>query len=244
MHIQMDRLYQAAKELAGVEGQTDVAMALGQSPQTAHNWEKRGVSKLGALKAQTVWGVSATWILTGEGSMVLAPAAATVATPPANHHPFNLGPMRVRGAEAPVTIPIRFVQIRLRAGATGFVTELQPDDGGIYELPVDVLQALDIEPQWLMAMRVKGSSMKPMMDEDEIVVVSRKHVEPVDEEVYAFNYNGEPLIKQLLKKGMDWCLHSFNPRFKDLSARGAQCDIVGMVVYQPPRILGAKARMR
>ena len=239
MHNQMERLYQAAKELAKVEGQTEVATALGQSPQTVNNWESRGISKLGALKAQTVWGVSATWLLSGEGEMLLAPAPAE---PAKDEAPFSFNPMRIRGVEAPATVPIRFVQIKLRAGATGFVTELEPDDGGIYELPVGVLEELDVEPQWLMAMRVKGPSMRPMMDDGEVVVVSRKHIEPEEDGIFAFNYNGEPLVKQLVRKGSAWCLRSFNTEFRDLDVRQAQCDIVGMVVYQPPRILSPRSR--
>ena len=234
--MQMERLYRAAKELKGIEGQSEVALVLEQSPQTVHNWEKRGISKLGALKAQTVLGCSATWLLTGDGEMLVVPAA-TADRP----IPSPLGVMSVRPAAPPTTTPIRFVKIELRAGATGFVTEFPPEDGGIFELPVSVLEELGIEPHWLMAMRVRGPSMKPMMDDGEIVVVSRKHVDPIDECVYAFNYDGEPLIKQLVKHGSEWCLHSHNPKSKDLRTRDVYCDIVGMVVWQPPRILAPNA---
>lgn len=235
----MERLYRAAKELRGLTTQAEVAAALGQSSQTVNNWEARGVSKLGALAAQTEFGCSATWILTGAGSMTVAPAA--VVDKPV---PSPLAAMSVRAAAPPTTTPIRFVKIDLRAGATGFVTEFPPEDGGIFELPVTVLEELGIEPHWLMAMRVKGPSMKPMMDDGEIVVVSRKHVDPIDECVYAFNYDGEPLIKQLIKHGSEWCLHSHNPKFKDLRTRDVYCDIVGMVVWQPPRILAPHAALK
>lgn len=45
--------------------QVDVANALNESSQTVKNWEARGVSKDGALKAQRRLGVSATYLLDG-----------------------------------------------------------------------------------------------------------------------------------------------------------------------------------
>ena len=147
----------------------------------------------------------------------------------------GLGVARVQVAVDPATVPIRLVQLRLRAGATGFVTELEPDDGGIYEVPMFVIQELGIEPQWLLAMRVKGDSMKPMMFDKEVVLVSRKHVEPIDGRIYAFSFDGEALIKQLIQKGKEWYLHSFNHKWPDINTRSGQCDIVGEVVYQAGR---------
>jgi phage repressor protein C with HTH and peptisase S24 domain len=241
MHIKTERLYQAAKLLGGIEGQSTVAAALGESSQTVNNWEARGVSKMGALKAQSLWGCSATWILTGEGSMKLA-AAPTAAIPP-QQEGSGFSVARVRSIEAPATVPIRKVQLSLRAGITGYETELEPDDGGIYEMPVDVIDELSVDPQWLLAIRVKGDSMKPMMLDKELVVVSRKHIEPVDEMVFALNFKGEAVLKQLVQRGDDWYLHSFNNEHRDINVRSGPCEIVGMVVYQPPRILHrAKSR--
>lgn len=75
MHETMIRLYQAADELAGLIGQSDVARYLGQSPQTLNNWERRGMSKGGMLIAQRRFGCSAVWLETGQGDMCdLAPA--------------------------------------------------------------------------------------------------------------------------------------------------------------------------
>ncbi|MGH8759272.1 MAG: hypothetical protein ACREVW_07130 [Burkholderiales bacterium] len=44
-----------------------MAKAIGQSSQTVKNWEDRptGVSQGGAIKAQSLTGISATWILEG-----------------------------------------------------------------------------------------------------------------------------------------------------------------------------------
>lgn len=78
MHPSMKRLYDAAQRLESpIRGQSELARAIGQSPQTVKNWETRatGVSAGGASKAQQALGISATWILEGALPMFVgAPA--------------------------------------------------------------------------------------------------------------------------------------------------------------------------
>lgn len=81
MHPSAERLYKAAQDLANTTGQSAVARLLNESPQTVKNWESRGVSKAGAIKAQEVIGCSATWITTGTGPTHTS-AAQTPAAPP------------------------------------------------------------------------------------------------------------------------------------------------------------------
>jgi hypothetical protein len=61
------RLQEAALAL-GIDSPTLLASALAESPQTITNWARRGVSKAGALAAQQRFGISATWIISGQGS--------------------------------------------------------------------------------------------------------------------------------------------------------------------------------
>ena len=69
MHEQMTRLYTAAKDLRDVEGQSAVAKILNMSPQTLNNWEARGISNEGLLKAQEIIGCDAIWVRDGKGEM-------------------------------------------------------------------------------------------------------------------------------------------------------------------------------
>lgn len=69
MHPSAERLYQAAKELRNVVGQTNVANLLNKAPQVVKNWESRGVSKEGALAAEAAIGARAAWILGDAGPM-------------------------------------------------------------------------------------------------------------------------------------------------------------------------------
>lgn len=71
MHPTTQRLYTAAREMRDVTGQSAVARLMDISPQVMKNWEARGVSEGGALKAQRVIGCDANWILTGESQLAL-----------------------------------------------------------------------------------------------------------------------------------------------------------------------------
>lgn len=64
MDASAQRLYEAARVLRGVIGQTNVAKLLNESPQTVKNWESRGVSDAGAIKAEGVIGCRAYWLAT------------------------------------------------------------------------------------------------------------------------------------------------------------------------------------
>ncbi len=67
MHEQMSRLYQAVERLTGVKGQSAVARAMNESPQVLKNWESRGISSNGLIKAQELFGINPNWLKTGDG---------------------------------------------------------------------------------------------------------------------------------------------------------------------------------
>lgn len=249
MHVQMKRLYEAAELLSGLRTQAEIARALNQSQQTVNNWEARGISKAGLLKAQGAIGCSATWLETGTPPMALTAHGAANAAPrpvadggpapaPAREdHPFLVDARRVRVGDEPDTVPVRRVTLRLRAGVTGFETEPDQEDGGVLHMPRAVVDAHELVPHQLLAIRVRGQSMEPMMFEDDVVVVNTADKTPVSREIYAVNFNGEALVKQLVRRNKEWFLHSVNPDFGPINVRSGQCSIVGRVVYQPGRVL-------
>lgn len=239
MHVQMKRLYEAAEVLAGLKTQAELARALNQSQQTVNNWEARGISKAGLLKAQSAIGCSATWLETGEPPMALAPRLATDGGEVISDddNPFLEDARGIRIGDEPDTIPIRRVTLKLHAGVTGFETEPDLEDGGVLHVPRAIIEGHNLIPHQLLAIRVRGQSMEPMMFEDDVVVVNTADKKPISREIYAVNFNGEALVKQLVKRGSDWCLHSINPDFGPVNVRSGQCSIVGRVVYQPGRML-------
>lgn len=69
MHPSAARLYEAAHKLRKTVGQSNVARLLNETPQTVKNWEARGISDGGAIKAEGVIGCRAHWLVKGEGRM-------------------------------------------------------------------------------------------------------------------------------------------------------------------------------
>lgn len=68
MHESFKRLTEIAASgrlVAAVTGGSALAAALNESPQTVHNWRKRGVSEGGAIKAAKLFGGAADYILDG-----------------------------------------------------------------------------------------------------------------------------------------------------------------------------------
>ncbi|WP_157651453.1 hypothetical protein [Burkholderia ubonensis] len=69
IHETTQRLYDAAKELRDVEGPANVARLLNESPQLLNNWERRGMSAAGIIKAAAAIGCRAEWLKSGVGDM-------------------------------------------------------------------------------------------------------------------------------------------------------------------------------
>ena len=63
MHDSMERLYKFPKANRSITGQTDLATAMGETPQVINNWEARGISQRGANLAQKKFGCDANWLL-------------------------------------------------------------------------------------------------------------------------------------------------------------------------------------
>ncbi|MDK6077916.1 LexA family transcriptional regulator [Massilia varians] len=231
-----------AMQTAGIS-QVELARACGVAPPSVHGWLS-GKSKFlrgeNLLKAARALRVSEDWLATGKGSMI---PEVGMPAPSASASPFiddqvDLADARpVRAGEDPDTVAIPRVKLRLRAGVSQYDTE--PDMGGDgHELvPASVLTGLGLNPRNLIAVRVRGTSMEPMMFEDDVVIVDRSDTKPISREVYAVNFDGEACVKQLLYRGGQWYLHSINPDHPPVNVKSKPCSIVGRVVIQPTRVL-------
>lgn len=84
MHASMEKLYRSAATKLGRElGQTELARELGKSPQVVKNWESRGISKQGALLAQSKFGCDANQL---RGDAIDANYAKNHGLPPTRAH--------------------------------------------------------------------------------------------------------------------------------------------------------------
>jgi len=226
--MQMTRLYEAAKFLRGIEGQSEVARVLNASPQTVNNWEARGMSKTGMLKAQAEIGVSATWLETGQGPMelrhLLGVPLASVEGSYREVEAFNAG--------NPAVVPVPKVNIRVRAGVTGFEVDSDSEHLDTYPIERSWIEANGFSQSRLIAMRVKGDSMEPRLYNGDIIVVNTGDTKPVDGDPYVINFEGEVVVKRLTRDAGEWWLTSDNPepRYHRRIVRTNETIIVGKVV--------------
>lgn len=181
-------------------------------------------------------GVNALWLETGKGSMTGAGASTDQASPfvEATEDPAEARPVR---AGEPETVAIPRVKLRLRAGVAQYDTEPDLDGDGDELVPAALLVALGLNSRNLIALRVRGISMEPMMFEDDVVIVDKSSKSPINRELFAVNFDGEACIKQMLFRGGQWYLHSINPDFGPVNVKSGKCSIVGRVVIQPTRVL-------
>lgn len=181
MHEVTERLYLAAKTLRATEGQSAVAKLLNESPQVVKNWEGRGVSKAGILKAASALGARAEWIATGVGPMQAAPNATS-------------RQLESNVAEAPALAPSRRVPVvgHVKGGIDGYLEEMQFPVGhgeGFVEYWTKDPSAY--------ALRVKGDSMHPRYRAREFIVVTPSIEPQPGHDVVVKLRDGRKLLKQL-----------------------------------------------
>lgn len=144
------------------------------------------------------------------------------------------GTMRVVVSDNDETfVQVPMVKLRLSAGVTGFQTEPEHHDGGTVGMRRDWVERKRLNPAHLIAILVKGESMEPTLYEDDIVVINTADKQPATGEVFAVNFNGEPVVKRMQKDGGRWWLASDNPDQRTYYRRACEgdgCLIIGRVV--------------
>lgn len=229
---------QAAMEYSGLN-QAQLARACGVSAPSVHGWLS-GKSKFlrgeNLLRAAHALGVNENWLATGAGPMVGArPTTPSSESPFVDFHGDVDDALQVRVGDPADMVAIPRVKLRLRAGIAQFDTDPDMSGDGQEWIPRAMLVALRLNPVNLIAMPVRGTSMEPMMFEDDVVIVDKSDTRPISREIYAVNFDGEPCIKQLLLRGAEWYLNSLNPDHGPVNVKSKPCSIVGRVVYQPGR---------
>ncbi|MFD2299403.1 S24 family peptidase [Paracidovorax citrulli] len=218
MHESTARLYQAASEIRDVAGQSAVARLLGESPQNLKNWEVRGVSKAGALKAEELIGCSAAWVLTGDGPATRR--GETTARPPS--------------PESSVSVP----QLANTA-SMGTGSEMVPEDVMVGHLTLSpawigrTLRGLST-PDNLRFIHAYGDSMEPtFLDGDVLLVDAGVRTLEVDG-VYVLAAQNRLFIKRVRQR-LDGAyeISSDNPTVKTVDVLDGKhaVEILGKVIW-------------
>lgn len=194
MHETTRRLYEAVASLTGgkLSELGEVAAFVGVTPQVLKNWESRGVSKEGRLAIYQARGIDPQWLQSGEGPM----------------HP---GPVPISMENNPDYPAIRRVHFKLSAGASGFGVDYEGEDAAPIVFRREWYERNGYQPGKLLAVRVGNGSMEPGLYDGDTVVVNTADTTPADGVVFAINYEGEMVIKRLVRDGGQWWLASDNP---------------------------------
>ena len=222
----LDYLYHSTPHLEGERGQTGLVKASGASKSVVNQWLTGKIKSMDirfALNIERALGFSHIWLMTGEGDPHQAPL-----------HRLKDG-MAVRALDNDDTefVQIRMVKLRLSAGITGFHTEPERRDGGTLGMRRTWIERHNYHPDHLIAILVKGESMEPSLYAGDIVIINTLDTKLVDGAVYAFNYEGEAVVKRLTRDAGKWWLTSDNPdqrKYHRKLCQGNGCLVSGRVV--------------
>lgn len=143
-------------------------------------------------------------------------------------------PEEVRIEENPDFPAIRRVKFKLSAGASGFAIEYLDDEDAPIVFRREWFISRGFQPANLFAVRVANGSMQPGLWDGDTVVVNTADKEPSDGEVFAVNFEGELVIKRLVRDEGRWWLKSDNPDQTRYPRKA--CDervhLVGKIVHK------------
>lgn len=205
----IDRALARAREL-GMD-QVQFAKAIGESAQTITNWKRRDMPAHANRKVAKVLGWSVDQLL----GLVTTAARAVIL----GDHDFPV---------------IRRVQFKLSAGASGFAVEYLQDDEPPLAFRREWFESRGFDPSKLFAVRVVNHSMQPGLWEGDTVVVNTADTAPRDGEVFAVNYEGELVIKRLVRDAGQWWLVSDNPDQRRYPRKlcGESVLLIGRIVHK------------
>lgn len=142
------------------------------------------------------------------------------------------GPVPMDDNEEFPAIPL--VKFKLSAGVSGFAVEYLHDDAMPIVFRRDWYRSRGLDPTKLYAVPVSGKSMEPGLGDGDTVVVDTANTTPADGKAFAVNYEGELVVKRLVRDGGQWWLQSDNPdqtRFPRKVCHDA-VQIVGLIVHK------------
>ncbi|QQT59700.1 helix-turn-helix transcriptional regulator [Acinetobacter johnsonii] len=180
-HQSVVRLLEASKL-----SQEETAKVMDESPQTITNWKKRGISKSGALKAAACFGVSAQWILSGEG--VKSNDTVSKVSEWDQNTPIE---------DDEVEIPF-YKEILVSCGS-GSLVEIIGNETRKLRMSKATLRQYGVESSNAYALTAFGDSMTPVINNGATVYVDIGRTNIVDGKIYAINHGGLFKFKYLYR---------------------------------------------
>lgn len=191
--------------------QASLAEKAGVVTRTLQRWEKGAQvpDAVALMKLAKATNVQPTWLLTGEGEMYSPPSRPENVYPLANSLRRNMNV---------VNLPL------ISAVPAGKVaTMFHPDHVDDY-VTVD-----DVKDPQAFALRVKGNSMSPRIEDGDVVVVSPKE-EARNGDICVVRVNEEDTLKKVKFEGSYVHLIPLNPEFEPVTVKKRDVNFVWKVV--------------
>lgn len=206
----------------------DLARACRVKPPSVADWLNGRTKRLegeNLYLAAKFFKCDPLWLATGNGQAFPGSLSSTSSS---TKQPIDL-------ENNPNFPAIRRVQLNLQAGILGYSIDLLEDDGRPIYFSADWLIARGYKPENLIALKVAGESMEPGLHSGDMVVINTADTTPSDGHVFAINYEGEPVIKRMVRDVGSWWLHSDNldqRRFSKKECVGQGCLVIGKVIHK------------
>jgi repressor LexA len=191
--------------------QATLAAKVGIVTRTLQRWEKgeQVPDGLYITKIAKVASVQASWLLTGEGEMYAAPV-----------RPDNVYPLTPSGRRKVHLVDLPLISA-VPAGKVA--TMFHPDYVDDY-VTVD-----DVKDPGAFALKVKGNSMSPRIEDGDIVIISPQQ-EAHSGDICVIRVNGEDTLKKVKFEGNYIHLIPLNTDFEPVTVKKRDVEFVWKVV--------------
>jgi repressor LexA len=188
-----------------------LADKIGVVTRTLQRWEKgeQVPDGIAITRIAKVTGVQPTWLLTGEGEIYPAPSR------PQNVYPLNTAMRRnVNLVDLPLVSAVPAGKV---------ATMFHPDFVDTY-VTVD-----DVKDSQAFALKVRGNSMSPRIEDGDIVIVSPQQ-EVRNGDICVIRVSGEDTLKKVKLEGIYLHLVPLNPEFEPVTVKRKDVEFVWKVV--------------
>lgn len=215
---------------AGIASQSELARQSGVPQPTINRIllrpGRRGPATDTLRTLATACGVSFQWLANG---------AVTAQGTIRHNEPAGAIPEPGRSEGTAELVQIRRVKLVVSAGATDFSVQADETAQGSPFLEKEWLRQRSYDGSMLIALAMVGDSMAPALYAGDTFVVNLADTRPRDGEVFVVSYEGAVLVRRLVRDARAWwlCADSTDQRrFRRKQYNGAQCAIVGRLVYR------------
>lgn len=137
-------------------------------------------------------------------------------------------------------IQIHFGAFQLQAGISGYSIDYLDDHYEPLFFRSDWIKSKGLRAQDLIACKISGDSMMPGLYAGDTVLIDRSNKQPVDGQVFAINYEGELVIKRMIREQGNWYLSSDNQDkrfYPNKICNSPYCEVIGKIVHKQSTVI-------